>query len=211
VRTAAHPALLIPAMLMWAWIGLVVFVAYRLHLWTADLIKDSVIWSIGPALGLFFNVTKLSKDPLFFRHTALSTIKYSVLIEFYVNLRVFSFPVELLVVLPGVTLLALLASFAGTNEKYRPAKRVLDVVLAFVGIAIALYVTVALVGSWRHEDPWHDPQSLLGLPSRVSANRLFCEREAQLYTQSQSSALYRSKREDTSRRQVRWRLAYPNW
>ena len=160
VRTAAHLALLIPATLMWTWIALVVFVAYRLHLWTPDLVKDSLIWSIGPAVGLFFSVTNLAKDPLFFRHAAISTIKFSVLIEFYVNLRVFSFPLELVVVLPGITLLAVLAAFAGTDKKYRAAKRVLDVMLAVVGIVIVVYVTVALVNSWTQEDPWHDLREL---------------------------------------------------
>jgi hypothetical protein len=160
VRTAAHLALLIPATLMWAWTALVVFVAYRLRLWAPDLIKDTVIWSIGPAVGLFFSVTNISKDPQFFRRAALSTIKYSVLIEFYVNLRVFNFPVELLVLLPGITLLALLTSVAGMDEKYRPAKRVLAVMLAVVGILIVVYVTGALVSSWRQEDPWHDLREL---------------------------------------------------
>jgi len=145
---------------MWAWTALVVVVAYRLHLWTPDLVKDTVIWSIGPAVGLYFSVTNLAKDPLFFRRVALSAIKYSVLIEFYVNLRVFSFPVELLVLLPGITFLAMLSAFAGTDEKYRPTKRVIDVLLALAGIVIVVYVTVALVSSWRQEDPWRDLREL---------------------------------------------------
>ena len=160
LRTAAHLALLTPAILIWVWTALVVFVAYRFRLWTADLINDTIIWSIGPAVGLFLSVNNVSKDPRFFRNTALSAIKYSILIEFYVNLRVFSFPVELLVLLPGITFLALIAAFAGTDDKYRPAKRVVDVVLALAGIAIFVYVTVNLVGSWRQEDPWHDLREL---------------------------------------------------
>lgn len=159
LRTAANPVLVVPAIVMWAWTAIVVFVAYRLHLWTNDLIKDTVIWSIGPALGLYFSANDVGKDPHFFRRAALRTIRYSVLIEFYVNLRVFSLFVEL-VLLPGVTLLALLVWFAGTDEKYRPTKCVLDVLVGLVGLAIVIYVTASLIGSWRQEDPWHDLREL---------------------------------------------------
>ena len=87
--TAAHRAFLVPVALMWAWTALVVFIAYRLRLRNPDLIKDMVIWSIGSAVGLFFRVTDVSKDPWFFPHIVLNTIRYSVLIEFHVELWVF--------------------------------------------------------------------------------------------------------------------------
>lgn len=185
VRTAIHPLLLIPAVVLWGWTALVVLAAFRLHLWTGDLFKDTVIWLIGPALGLYFSVTKLSKDPLFFRRMARDTVRYTVLIEFYVNLRVFSLPVELLL-LPTITFLALLAVVAGTDKKYRPVKTLLDYLMFFAGMALLVFVTVTLVNSLHGEDFGHDARDL-ALPVWLTIGALPYLHALSLFTGYQSA------------------------
>lgn len=159
VRSASRPYVVVPAVALWLWTAGVVLAASRIRLWTGDLLKDTLIWSIGPALGLYWSVTKVSKDPLFFRHMAIDTLRYTVLIEFYVNLRVFSLPVEL-VLIPGVTFMAMLAAVAGTDAKYGPARTAIDALMSIAGLALLAFVTIILVGSWHHEDFGHDVKDL---------------------------------------------------
>jgi hypothetical protein len=160
VRSAAKPVLVLPAVALWGWTALLVVAASRVHLWTGDLVKDTVIWSIGPALGLYWSVTKVSEDPQFFRRLALSTIGYTVLIEFYVNLRVFSLLGEL-VLLPTITFVALMAVVAARDKKYSNVKTVIDVMMSLAGLGLLVYVTIALVSSWHAEDLGHDVRDLL--------------------------------------------------
>jgi hypothetical protein len=88
--------------------------------------------------------------------------------------------VELLVVLPGVTLLLCskrsqerTTSIARPNEWWTS--------FAFVSIVIVVYVTVALVGSWRQEDPWHDLREL-ALPVWLPLCLLPCIYALSLYS-----------------------------
>jgi hypothetical protein len=43
VRSAAKPVLVLPAVALWGWTALLVVAASRVHLWTGDLLKDTVI------------------------------------------------------------------------------------------------------------------------------------------------------------------------
>ena len=160
VRSAAKPVLVLPAIALWGWTALLVVAASRVHLWTLDLLKDTVIWSIGPALGLYWSVTKVSENPQFYRRLALSTIGYTVLIEFYMNLRVFSLLREL-ILLPTITFVALMAVVAARDKKYSTVKTFLDVMMSLAGLGLLVYVTIALVSSWHAEDLGHDVRDLL--------------------------------------------------
>jgi hypothetical protein len=159
VRSAALSLFGLLAVGLWAWTAGIAFLGEQAHLWTHDLVKDTVVWAIGPTLVLVFRLNQASKDPKFFRRAFLETVKLSVLVEFYLNVRVLGF-VQELVLLPVATVVALLAQFAGTDQKYRRVKQVFDLILLGIGVALLAYVTITLATSWRQEDPWRDVREL---------------------------------------------------
>ncbi len=159
LRFATTPVIFFTILGLWCWSALVVLAAAHLHLWTGDLFKDTAIWFIGQALLLYMTVNKVAKEPQFFRRVIKEAARYSLLIEFYVNLRVFSLPAEV-IILPVVTGLALLAAVAGNNSRNRSAKTVIDAMTTLVGLGLLAYVTVALIGSWHQEDLGHDVRDL---------------------------------------------------
>lgn len=189
VRTATTSLLAVLAAGLWIWTAGVVWFGERVHLWTGDLLKDTVIWALGPALALIYGLGP--SDSNFFRRAVLGTVRISVLVEFYVNLHVFGF-IQELVLLPVVTAVALLAQFAGTDEKYRATKRLFNVILGCTGLVVLAYVSVTLIARMasRGSTPRcsrtriagvaHDrgsplpvwPQPILQLPSGISAARL---------------------------------------
>ena len=159
VRTALTSLLAMLVAGLWVWTAGIVFLGAWAHWWTGDLLKDTAIWAIGPALALIWGLAKAPTDPRFFRRVVLGTVKVSVLVEFYVNLQVFGFVQELLL-LPVITSLAVLDQFAGTDQKYRPAKRLFDVILAGIGLAVLAYVTITLIANWHQQNPLHDVREL---------------------------------------------------
>jgi hypothetical protein len=159
VRSAMTSLLAVLVAGLWVWTAGIVVLGAWAHLWTGDLLKDTAIWAIGPALALIWGLAKAPTDPRFFRRVVLGTVKVSVLVECYMNLQVFGF-VQELVLLPVVTSLAVLDQFAGTDQKYRPAKRLFDYILAGIGLAVLAYVTIALIGNWHQQNPLHDVREL---------------------------------------------------
>jgi len=159
IRTATTSLLAVLVAGLWVWTAGIVLLGAWAQLWTGDLLKDTAIWAIGPALALIWGLAKAPTDPRFFRRVVLGTVKVSVLVEFYVNLQVFGFVQELLL-LPVVTSLAMLDQFAGTDQKYRPAKRLFDVILTGIGLAVLAYVTVTLIANWHQQNPLHDVREL---------------------------------------------------
>src|SRR5207302_332924 len=133
--------------------------AYRIRLWTTDLIKDTVIW-VGSGVALYFSVTQVRRQPHFFRGAALTGFKAAVFIEFYVNLYVFPFLIEL-ILLPMITMLLMLSLVAGRDEKTRDVKR-------FIDALTALNVHTRLVGNFVI--PW--PARLTGAASFHEARRI---------------------------------------
>jgi len=160
LRAAANPWIWGPFLVLLLWTAGIVALASRVHLWSGDLIKDTVVWAVGPAFALYRNVTNLGQQPRFLRRTALGALKYSVFVDFYINLYAFSFPVELLFV-PFVTLLVMLSLVAGWDKRYRAVKQVLDVLLGFLGIGLLTFVTISLINNWQRLDRLHDLRELL--------------------------------------------------
>jgi hypothetical protein len=159
LRNLAHPKLLIPILAMLDCVSFLVIAGSRLGLWHRDLLMDTVVWTIVGALGLFFSVTQVATDQHFFRQSALRAIKFSVLLEFYVGLVVFSLPVEL-VLIPCVTLLVLMSLVAGSERR---AKQAIDFVISMIGWAMLIYVTVRLATTWNQIDESHELR-VLALP-----------------------------------------------
>ena len=159
LKTWSTPKLLIPTLLLFACIGSEIVLGRRIGLWKHDLIKDSVVWVIGPAIGLFFGISDAGEKPHFFREAVLSTLKYSVFVEFYVNLVTFSLPIELVLV-PVVTVITLLTVVAGKDEKFKPVRVLLNWVTALIGFGLLIAVSVRLAADWHHVDTLSDLRQL---------------------------------------------------
>jgi hypothetical protein len=162
LRTVAGPKILVPLLAMPAYIAALVYLGWRLGLWNDELVKDTIIWVIGPAMALFVNSASAGKSEHFFRRAALSTVKYTVLVEFYLNLVVLPLAAELVLV-PVVTLVALLTVVAATEDRYRQVHQFLSVTSVVIGLGLLVYVTVRVATDWREFDTLHELQ-VLALP-----------------------------------------------
>jgi hypothetical protein len=175
-------------------------VGSRLRLWSSDLLKDTVVWAVGPAVASYLNVSNIERRPRFFRRAALGAVKYSVFVEFYVNLYVFNFLVELVLV-PLITMLALLSFVAGREKRTRIVKQVFDLVLGLIGIGLVVFVTVNVIVGWRQVDRLHNLRELL-LPIWLTIGVLLFLYGLSLYSNYQQAFL-RLKFATSDRRAVR--------
>ncbi len=104
-----------------------------------------MFWFFTVALVMFFKINK-AKDTSHFREILKETFKWTIVIEFILNVFTFSIWAEL-ILLPVLTVLGLSQAYAQTDKKYDQVKNVLFNVLAVIGwtlVAIALYRTVQM-------------------------------------------------------------------
>jgi hypothetical protein len=162
LRAALTPKIVVPVVVMLAYVTGLVLVMKHLGLWSTDLTKDMIVWVLGPALVLFARAGPAGATEHFFRRAVFDTIKFTVFVEFYLNLFVFGLWVELALV-PMVTVLILLATFADTSpakEQYRPVTALTDRLVVLIGLGLATYVTAHLVRDWPPSDAGHDLRAL---------------------------------------------------
>lgn len=151
VRTFFKAVIFLPLLLMFAHIGVEVWLGFKLHLWHPDLMKPTLIWAVGSAAVLYFNSPTAAKDPRFFRSTVAGTVGVAVFLEFFMNLRVMALAAEL-VLQPVVALFALMSVVAGAKPEHRPVKLLSEAILAVVGFALFGFTIWHLYTTWDQLD-----------------------------------------------------------
>jgi hypothetical protein len=115
----------------------------QVSLWDKSLIKGTVFWFIGFAMVTFFTINK-AKDTSFFKTILKECFKWTIFIEFFVNLYTFSLITEI-IMLPIIVLFGVTQAVAQTDKKNETASKLLTNLLAIIGtfyIGYALYKTV---------------------------------------------------------------------
>lgn len=157
VLVAFRPFVL--AMALYAgYVALIVYGAYRLGLWDAGLMKESVVWFLVSGMALFFSFLR-STEPKFFWRTTVATVRASVFVGFYLNLVTFPLLMEI-VLQPALVTLALLSVVGGMRKDAQPAKRLADGVLAMLVLGMFVFVGARVLGDWQSRDAWETLRSL---------------------------------------------------
>lgn len=134
------------------WAALLCYIADLLGAWDSALLKDTVAWIVVYGFASVFSAHRAAKEEHFFRRAALSALSIAALMQFVLNLHTFHFVVELFL-LPVVTFLLLLEAVAGMDSKTRPARNLLNGLLAVVGVWVVIATARGFIDSWRGIDP----------------------------------------------------------
>ena len=135
--------ILLPHLLMVAYVLLVVLALRVVHFWDVSALKDTVIWVFGVGIVMLLRADKA--DESFFKRAVLDNLKLLAVLEFISNAYTFGIVAELIIV-PVLTFVAMTKAFAEVKAEnevdYRTANNVLGYVLSIAGlalIAIAFY------------------------------------------------------------------------
>ncbi|NRS90888.1 hypothetical protein HNQ02_003835 [Flavobacterium sp. 7E] len=133
----------IPLILMFVYIGILIFIFYKLKLWEFALLKDTVIWSFSSATVLFFNINK-AKEIIYFKPIIVDNLKMIFILEFITNFYTFNLILEFIII-PIMTFLILLQVYADysskTNEEHKKVASCLKSIINICGLFILIYVT----------------------------------------------------------------------
>jgi hypothetical protein len=159
VRALMAPALFTVAIVMLAYVALVVALLAWAGVWSTAVLSTTILWVVTGGAAAFLAAGTNPGDPALVRRIIAATIGATLLVEFLANVYVFSLVVEL-ILLPIVVFVTLLDVFAGMKPEYAPTKKLTGAILIGFGMFL-LIRTVWLAAS--------DPS---GFVTSVNAMRL---------------------------------------
>lgn len=123
----------------------------ELGLWEPALIPATVAWVLSQGVVLLYKVGTRKPGEAFFRPTLTRMFKLTWLIEVFVGFYVFGVFAEL-ILLVVLIFLGGMSAVAASRERYQPAKRLVDGVLAIIGLGLLLFVVISVIVNWEDID-----------------------------------------------------------
>jgi len=121
----------------------IILLLQNLEVWQSSNLKDVLFWLFSVGLILVFKIND-AKSNAYFKGIFLSAIKWTIVLEFIVNLYSFSLLTEI-IILPVLVFLAMTQAVAEMDEKHKMVLKFLQNVIPVAGLLIfsfSLYKTV---------------------------------------------------------------------
>ena len=133
---------------MLIYISFIILMLYTTNHWGIKNLADTIKWCALVAFVMLFNFEK-AKQPNYFKFALVSNLKILVIIEFIINLYVFSLPVELILV-PFLAILGAMTAIAESDNQYEPAQRLLNLIMIFIGCIFLVYSSYNVITDFHN-------------------------------------------------------------
>lgn len=143
LKTLTGKMFLIIFSLIGAYLYGIILLLQNIEVWQSSNLKDVLFWLFSVGLILVFKIND-AKSNSYFKGIFLSAIKWTIILEFIVNLYSFSLLTEI-IILPVLVFLAMTQAVAEMDEKHKMVSKFLQNVIAVAGLLIfsfSLYKTV---------------------------------------------------------------------
>lgn len=135
-------------MLMFTYIACVIWGLKAISVWKIDHIFLTFLWCVCVAFVMLFNFQK-TNDQNFFKNSVKDNIKGLVFLEFFVNLYVFNFWVEFMIV-PIFAIIGGIKAIAERNKEYEIVNKLLNYILVATGSFFILYAAYKVFADFEN-------------------------------------------------------------
>jgi hypothetical protein len=149
VRNFFKWVIVVPLLSMILYMAILIFVLGIIGFWDVSALKDTVFWVLGVAIIGMFCANDVGKKEGFFREMILNNLKLIAVLEFILNIYTFNLWIELLLLVPSLTIVRMLKTVSEfkvkTESGYSQVDSVLGYLLGLTGIVlaiIAIYKTI---------------------------------------------------------------------
>lgn len=139
-------AVVLAAMLLY--VSLLVLLFYKMRLWDVFLIKDTAFWILGVAFVLLLNADRATRDENYFKKIVLDNLKLILVLEFIVNLYVFSLWVEI-ILMPLLFVVIATGAVAEMKEEDISVKKVIDSILAILAVFLTIFALISILRDYQ--------------------------------------------------------------
>ena len=154
IGTFLSPGIMLPLVVMFAYVSFEVWIGFQLGLWGNQLAKATVIWTVAAGVVLSSKgILEANKDPLFFRKTAAAAITPTVFVAFFMNLASLSLLAEVVLQLFLVPVTMLSAfTHARADREHERVKKLCNGILALVGFSWMAFTVHHVHETWNQLD-----------------------------------------------------------
>jgi hypothetical protein len=133
---------------MFTYIACVIWVLKIIAIWKIDHIPLTVLWSVCVAFVMLFSFQK-ANDQEFFKNSVKGNIKGLVFLEFFINIYVFNFWIEFIIV-PVSGILGGMKAIAERNKEYEIVDKFLNFILIAAGFFLLFYASYKVVTDFEN-------------------------------------------------------------
>ncbi len=137
IKILASKMFLIIFFLIGAYLFGIILLLKNFEIWQTSNLKDVMFWLFSVGLILVFKINE-AKSNAYFKGIFLSAIKWTIVLEFIVNLYSFSLFTEI-IILPILVFLAMTQAVAEMDDKHKVVSKFLLNVIAISGLSIFFY------------------------------------------------------------------------
>ncbi len=131
------------------YIFLVIKLLKKVGIWDVSALKDTVFWILGSAFTMYLNISDVSRDNGYFKKMIVENFKFSLILEFIVNLYSFSLVAEL-IVMPMIVLTILLNAFVESKQEYWRIKKPLTFILGLFGLILLSFSVGEIISDFNN-------------------------------------------------------------
>lgn len=127
-------------LLITTYVLLSVFILYQIKIWDFSQLKNTFFWYITFAIGTMFSLNTIKENSHnFFIQTIQSSIHLSIFLQFIINFHTFNFFLEVILIIPFVTLVTILSAVANESIEQQKVKKLCEFLLAFIFLIFFIY------------------------------------------------------------------------
>lgn len=122
-----------------------VYLLYKLDFWRLEQLKDTILWCIVAIFSTLLELSKIKEGEKYFRKALTKNIKYTIIVEFILNVYTFNLAIELFLV-PLIIIMGFAQATADTKIKTPAVEKIANnffVVFGLATIANTIYHIVA--------------------------------------------------------------------
>lgn len=133
---------------MFGYLILILLGLSELKFWDFSLLKDTTFWIIVVGIALVFK--SVDKDITHFKKILFNSVKFTIVIEFFINLHVFSYWFEL-VLLPSLLIIFLLQGFSEDKKEYESVYKFFTVAISIIGFSLFLFACYKTFQNFKND------------------------------------------------------------
>ena len=130
------------------YIGIVIFLLYKLKFWNIFMLKDSIIWYIFVSSSMIMKGMLSKKEEKFFRNEIIECFSLTLMFDLVINTFDFGLLIEI-IVFPIILIVVLMIEFGKHRKEYEALVDPMNKILNFSGIIIIVYSVLSIIKNYK--------------------------------------------------------------
>lgn len=130
IKSFFHIKIITSILFITSYLTLILWLLHQLQIWDFSQLKNTFFQYIAFAIGTLFNINTIKKNSQnFFIETIRSSINLSIFLQFIINFHTFNLFMELIIIIPIITILIVFSKVAQYNPEHLKVKKLCDSIL----------------------------------------------------------------------------------